>query len=242
MVLWWADAFHFKLYPEMLHSITTGETVVEKVFGVSCFDYFAQDKEVSDEFNAAMTEFSKSVTPAVVEAYDFSWLDGKTLVDVGGGHGQLLAAILKAHPGVRGVIFDVDHVVTDARKRVDDEGLTGRCLVAGGDFFECVPGGDAYIMKHIIHDWSDERALRILKNCHRAANGPAKVILIETILKPGNEPHIAKWLDLEMLMLPGGGERTEQEFAQLFERAGFRLARVAQTKSPVCVLEAERLS
>ena len=112
----------------------------------------------------------------------------------------------------------------------------------GGDFFKSVPAGDAYIMKHIIHDWSDAKALTILKNCHAAGRGKSKVILVEAVLTPGNEPNFAKWLDLEMLLIPGGRERTEAEFARLFEQAGFNLTRVLPTKSPVCVLEAEKRS
>jgi hypothetical protein len=240
MVLWMSDRFHFETYPEMIHAVKTGETVVEKVYGDSCFDYLAKDKEVGEAFHAAMTMFSKMLTPPVLEAYDFSWLNGKTLVDIGGGHGQLLTAILKKYPEIRGVIFDLEHVRAGAKARIGDTGLDGRCEAAGGDFFADVPAGDAYIMKHILHDWSDEKALTILKNCHRASRGNAKVILVEAVLTPGNEPSFAKWLDLEMLLLPGGRERTEEEFARLFERAGFALTRVVQTKSPVCVLEAER--
>ncbi|MGC1618826.1 MAG: methyltransferase [Candidatus Acidiferrum sp.] len=239
MVLWLGDAFHFKTYPEMLHSIKTGETVPEKVFGLSCFDCFAKDKELSQVFNAAMTAFSRALVPRVLEVYDFSWLNGKTLVDLGGGHGLLLSTILKSYPGMNGIIFDLDHVVAGANARIHESGLAGRCETCSGDFFASVPTGDAYIMKHIIHDWNDERALAILKNCRRAAKDKARVILIEAVLTPGNEPHMAKWLDVEMLLLAGGRERTQEEFAHLLHQAGFRLTRVLPTKSPVCVLEAE---
>lgn len=241
MVLWMGDRFHFQTYPEMLYSIRTGDTVVEKVFGVSCFDYLAKNKEVSDTFNAAMTAYSKMTTPAVLQAYDFSWLNGKTLVDIGGGHGHLLSAILKTYPEISGVIFDLAHVLEGSEDRISAAGLSGCCKVETGDFFQSVPTGDAYIMKHIIHDWADDRAVTILKNCHRAARGSAKVILVEAVLTAGNEPSGAKWLDLEMLLLPGGRERTEEEFARLFQLAGFRLARVVRTNSSVCVLEAEKL-
>jgi O-methyltransferase domain/Dimerisation domain len=240
MVLWMADEFHFHTYPEMLHSVKTGETIVEKVYGDSCFDHLTKDKELGEVFNRAMTMFSKMLTPAVLEAYDFSPLNGKTLVDIGGGHGHLLTAILKKYPEIRGVIFDLEHVLAGARARIGEQALAGRCDAAGGDFFVAVPPADAYLMKHIIHDWSDDKAVSILKNCHRAGRGNANVILIEAVLTPGNEPSFAKWLDLEMLLLPGGRERTEEDFAKLFERAGFRLMRVLQTKSPVCVLEAEK--
>jgi len=240
MVLWFADAFHFQTYPEMLHALKTGDTVVEKVFGESCFGYFEKNNEEAQVFNAAMTRFSRMLTPAVLEAYDFSWLNGKTLVDIGGGHGYLLTTILKKYPEINGVIFDLEHVVNGAPSNISAAGVAGRCRAAGGDFFAEVPPGDAYIIKNIIHDWSDEKALCILRNCHRAGAGKTKVILVEMVITPGNEPHFAKWLDLEMMLLPGGRERTEAEFAKLFDEAGFRLTRVVQTKSPVCVLEAQK--
>jgi hypothetical protein len=242
MVLWMGCPMHFDTYQEMLHAVKTGETVVEKVYGVSCFGYFEKDEETGKVFNAAMTTFSKVLTPALLEAYDFSWLNGKTLVDIGGGHGELLTAILKKFPEVRGAIFDLEHVRVGADARIQELGLSDRCHSAGGDFFESVPAADAYIMKHIIHDWNDERALTILKNCHRAGKDKARVILAEGILTPGNEPDFGKWLDLEMLLLPGGRERTEEEFRQLFERGGFRLTRVVRTKSLVCMLEAEKVA
>jgi O-methyltransferase domain/Dimerisation domain len=240
MVLWMADRFHYQIYAEMLQGVKTGKTVVEKVFGEPCFEHLQKDQETGDEFNAAMTMFSKMLTPAVLDAYDFSWLNGNTLVDVGGGHGYLLTAILGKYPEIHGVIFDLEHIVEGTRARVASAGLAGRCGTCPGDFFAEVPAADAYIMKHIIHDWSDEKALAILRNCHRAGRGETKVILLEAVLTPGNDPSFAKWLDLEMLLIPGGRERTEEEFASLFERAGFALSRVVRTKSAVCVLEAAR--
>ncbi|MGC2817736.1 MAG: methyltransferase [Candidatus Acidiferrum sp.] len=242
MVLWMGNKMHFDTYSEMVHAIKTGETVTEKVYGASCFAYMEKNKDVSDVFNAAMTTFSRTLTPRVLEVYDFSWLDGKTLVDIGGGQGMLLTSILKQHPRVHGVVFDLGHVLDGAEARIKEAGLSSRCTTCGGDFFVSVPAADAYIMKHIIHDWNDERAISILKNCHRAGKGKARVILVESVLAPGNEPHFAKWVDLEMLMLPGGRERTAEEFGALFEKAGMRLIRIIPTKSPVCVLEAERVA
>jgi hypothetical protein len=240
MVLWLDNRMHFHAYPEMLHAVKTGETVMEKVFGESCFGYLEKEKEVGEVFNRAMTMFSKMLGPAVLDAYDFSHLNGKTLVDIGGGHGYLLTSILKKYPEIHGTIFDLEHVHTGAHERISEAGLAGRCGTVGGDFFAAVPASDAYIMKHIIHDWNDEKALAILKNCHAAGRGATKVILVETVLTPGNEPHFGKWLDLEMLLLPGGKERTEEEFARLFDKAGFALKRVVATKSPTCVIEAEK--
>jgi len=241
MILWWNDRLHFETYAEMEHALRTGETVIEKVHGDSCFDYLAKHKETSDHFNAAMTDFSGVTVPAVLDAYDFSWLNGGTLVDIAGGHGYLLTEVLRKYPQVRGKLFDLEHVLEGAKFRVESPALGGRCQMVSGDFFLSVPEGDGYILKHIIHDWNDDKALAILTNIHRASSGNARVLVVDAVLAPGNEPHLAKWLDLEMLLLPGGRERTREEFANLFERAGFRLTRVIPTKSPVCVIEAEKM-
>jgi O-methyltransferase domain len=240
MALWMTLPFHFEVYGELCHSLRTGETVSEKLYGVPCFDYLAQNKEVNDVFNDAMTEFSGNVIPAVLEAYDFSSLAGKTLVDIAGGHGKVLTEILKKNPGVRGILFDLERVVTGAVPRIESEGLTSRCSVAHGDFFQAVPSGDAYIMKHIIHDWDDAHALSILKNIHSSAAPDARLFLIEAVMAPGNEPHFAKIVDLEMLLLPGGCERTELEYRDLLAQAGFQLTKVVKTKSPLDLIEAVR--
>jgi hypothetical protein len=240
MILWWNDRLHFETYAEMEQALRTGETVIEKVHGDSCFDYLAKHKEISDHFNAAMTDFSGVTVPAVLEVYDFSWLNGGTLVDIAGGHGYLLTEVLRKYPQVNGKLFDLAQVLEGAKSRIDSPELGGRCQMVSGDFFQSVPGGDGYILKHIIHDWNDEKALTILTNIHRASSAKARVLVVDAILAAGNEPHLAKWLDLEMLLLPGGRERTREEFAKLFERAGFRLTQVIPTKSPVCVIEAER--
>jgi hypothetical protein len=240
MVLWLDNPFHYQTYAALPDAVKTGQTVVEKVFGESCFGYLEKNREVGEVFNRAMTMFSQMLTPAVLDAYDFSWLDGKTLVDIGGGHGHLLTAILQKYPKIRGVIFDLEHVHAGANARIGEAGLIDRCHTAGGDFFAAVPEADAYIMKHIIHDWSDEKALTILNNCRKHGRGQTKIILVEAVLTPGDEPGFAKLLDLEMLLLPGGRERAEAEFARLFDQAGFTLKRVVQTQSPVCVLEAQK--
>ncbi len=241
MVLWLADPFHLEAYREAAHAIRTGATVTEKIYGLACFDYLKQNKEVGDRFNKAMTGFSAMLIGAALEAYDFSWLAGKTLVDVAGGQGMVLTEILKKYPTARGILFDLEHVVADAKPLIDSKDLADRCAIAHGDFFRAVPEGDAYIMKHTIHDWNDERAGTILRSIHRAAGPTARVILIESILAPGNEPHLAKWFDMEMLMLPGGRERSAEEFAKLFADSGFKMIRAVATKSPVWVIEAVRI-
>ena len=241
MVLWLGNKMHFDTYPELTYAMKTGNTVVEKVYGETCFGYFEKNPEVSKVFNEAMTGFSQMFAPAVLEAYDFSWLNGKTLADVGGGHGFVLTSILKKYPEIRGVLADLEHVITGAPEMIRNAGVESRCTTHPTDFFASVPAADAYVMKHIIHDWNDEKATTILKNCVRAGIGKTRVILMESVVAPGNEPHFAKWLDLEMLLLPGGKERTEAEFAKLFEGAGFKLTRVVPTKGALWVVEGEKV-
>jgi hypothetical protein len=241
MVLWLDDKFHFDTYPELPYAMKTGNTVVEKVFGESCFGYFEKNPEESKVFNDAMTGFSRMFLPPVLDAYDFSWLNGKTLVDVGGGHGYLLTSILKKYPEIHGVVSDLDHVVAGAPEMIRNAGVESRCTTHQGNFFESVPPADAYILKHIIHDWNDEKATTILRNCARGGKGKTHVLLIESVVAPGNEPHFAKWLDLEMLLLPGGKERSESEFSKLLEGAGFKLTRVVPTKGALYVIEAEKV-
>src|SRR5262249_48702924 len=155
MVHWFALRIHFETFPEMMHSLETGETVAEKVYGMPCFEYLEKNREISEIFNEAMTEFSTAAVPAALEAYDFGYLNGKTLVDVAGGHGKVLTEILAKYPEIRGKLFDLEHVVNGAKPRIESMGLTARCSVCSGDFFKAVPEGDAHIMKHIIHDWDD---------------------------------------------------------------------------------------
>ena len=238
MVLWMTDAFHMKVYADVMHSVMTGKPAAEKTFGMPVFEYFPKEPELSERFNNAMTALSASVIPAVLEVYDFSGIG--TLVDVAGGHGHVLMSILEAYPQMKGVLGDLPHVLAGAEPRIRARGLSDRCRTEAIDFFKAVPaGGDAYIMKHIIHDWDDERALVILRNIRKAMNPGGRVILIESVLQPGNQPDFGKIIDLEMLLMPGGRERTEEEFRSLFERAGFRLTRILATRAPLSVVEAE---
>ena len=236
MALWMSDPFHFQVYANALHSLRTGQPAVEQTVGVPVFEYFSKQPEESEIFNNAMTMFSAMVIPAVLEACDFSGIG--TLVDVAGGHGRVLTSILQKYPSMRGVLFDIEHVLAGARAAIDSLGLSDRCRAVSGDFFKAVPaGGDAYIMKHIIHDWDDERAATILKNIRSAMNPGGRLILLESVVAPGNQPDFAKLIDLEMLLMPGGRERSEQEFRDLFARAGFELTRITPTKSPLSVIE-----
>jgi hypothetical protein len=233
------DGIHFRTYGELLHSVQTGQPAVEKVVGAPVFEYVAGDPAFAERFNNGMTSMSAAAVAAALKAYDFGGID--VLVDVAGGHGMVLTSILRTYPTMRGVLFDVDHVIAGAATLIARAGVTDRCQTVSGDFFTAVPpGGDAYIMKHIIHDWDDERALVILKNIHRELRGTPRgtVILLESVVQPGNVPDFGKLIDLEMLLFPGGRERTAEEFADLFARAGFELARIVPTESPLSVIEA----
>ncbi len=239
LIQWIADPFHFKVYSEALHAVRTGQPAAEYVTGLPVFEHIGRTPELSEVFNDAMTSLSAIVIPAVIEAYDFSGID--VLVDVAGGHGRVLTSILRAYPKMRGVVFDLPYVVEGARPAIAQLGLGHRCRAEGGDMFAGVPAsGDAYIMKHIIHDWDDDRALAILRNIRAAiAERPGKVILIESVIGPGNGPDLGKLIDYEMLQMTGGLERTEEQFRELFARAGFRLTRVVKTAAPLSVVEGE---
>jgi hypothetical protein len=237
LIEWATDGFHFKVHSEFMHSLRTGGTAVEKATGMSCFDYFKSDPVEGAVFNRAMTAMSAMAIQPVLETYDFSQFG--TLVDVAGGHGYVLAAILKKHPKLLGVLFEMAHVVEGGVARMELDGLKDRCQFVTGDFFESVPaGGDAYLMKHIIHDWPDADAITILKNCRLAAKPTSKCLLLEFVLSDDNEPGFGKFLDIEMMVMPGGRERTEREFAELFRQSGWKLNRIVPTKAPICVVEA----
>lgn len=231
---------HFVAWGNLLHSVKTGEIAFDNHFGQPVWEYYAGHPEDAEVFNDAMTGMTELVNGAVTSAYDFSGF-GK-IVDIGGGHGALLAAILKANPAARGVLFDLPHVAEGAAARLAAEGVSNRCDITSGDFFKAVtPGGDAYVMKFIIHDWDDEKSVAIMKNIHRAMAEGGKLILIEQIVPEDSSPSFAKFIDINMLVMTGGRERTEKEFAELFTAAGFRLTRVVPTKSPFSVIEAVRV-
>jgi hypothetical protein len=228
----------WRAWGHLLETVQTGRTAFDSIFGEPVFDYLAKHPDESAVFNEGMTGFSSNIAPAVAEAYSFAAF--KTIVDVGGGHGVLLNTILQAYEGVKGIVFDSPHVVVGAEDAIHTAGLTGRCRAVGGDFFRSVPaGGDAYLMKHIIHDWPDDRATTILRNCREGVKPGGKLLLVELVIAPGNTADLAKVIDLEMLAIASGQERTEVEYRQLLAGAGWRLTRVLPTKSPTQIIEAE---
>lgn len=223
-------------YEELAYSVQTGKPSFEKVFGMDSWKWFAQHAEDQDIFNRAMTNLSAGRQAAAVDACDWSGIS--KIVDVGGGHGQLLSLVLKKSPGMRGVVFDQAHVVTGARAVFQANGVADRAEAVGGDFFERIPGEfDAVMLSHIIHDWDDQKSAAILQSCRRAVKSGGRLLLFENVIKPGNDPDMAKLIDLEMLVAVGGKERSEEEFGVLMRGAGFALKRVIAAKSGVSVVE-----
>ena len=227
----------WRSWEEILYSLETGKTGFEKANGMPFFEYLAKHPEEASYFSEAMVGYHGAEPPAVAEAYDFSKV--KTVVDVGGATGNMLAAILTRHPMLRGVLYDRPHVVRDAPALLETAGVAARVTIESGDFFQGVPaGGDAYLLSHIIHDWNEAQCLTILGHCRRAINPDGRLLIVETVLPTGDTPHQGKVQDMVMLVVPGGQERTESEYAALLDKAGFRLQRVVPTTSIVSVVEA----
>ena len=223
---------------QLSYSVKTGMPAFDHVFNVPIFEHFSRNPEVSAVFDEAMTSISAMEARATADAYDFKGVE--TLMDVAGGHGVLLATVLGRHKRMRGVLFDLPHVAAGATATFTRAGITGRVRIESGDFFKELPSGaDAIIMKHIVHDWDDDSATRILQACHRALATRGKVLIVDPVVPPSNTPHYGKLLDLEMLVLtPRGRERTKAEFAQLLRGAGLRLSRVIATEGPLSIVEA----
>ena len=237
VAIFMGEDWHWEVWGKTLYSVRTGKSAWSQIHGEQVFEYFEKNQEAAQIFNRAMSSFSSVATGAVVEAYDFSGIE--TLIDIAGGHGRLLTGVLEANPSMRGVLFDLSHVIAGARQIIPTTSVSDRVEFATGDFFQSVPsGGDAYMMKHIIHDWDDERALKILQNIRKAMNPGGRVLVVEAVIADGNQGDFGKLLDIEMLVSPGGKERTAGEYEELFSRAGLRLTRIVPTKSPYSVIEA----
>ena len=221
----------------ILYSAQTGKTGFERSFGMPVFDWLATQPQQASLFNDTMVGFHGMEPPAIAAAYDFSTFE--TIVDVGGSTGNLLATILSRHPGPRGILFDLPHVIDEASRFLEQRGLAHRIQIESGSFFEGVPaGGSAYILSHVIHDWNSEQCLTILGHCRRAMTPSARLLLIEMVLPEGDVPHPGKMLDMVMLTVPGGEERTASQYSDLLDRAGFQMTRIVPTASFVSIVEA----
>jgi hypothetical protein len=228
---------HWAAWGDLLHSVRTGENAFRHVHGQDVWAYRSAHPEEGAIFDRAMTDLSRSSNRALLGAYDFGRFT--TIVDVGGGNGALLAAILAEHRAARGVLFDQPHVVGGADAVLADAGVAERCGVVGGSFFDAVPeGGDVYLLKSVLHNWRDDEALAILLACRRAAAEGATLLVVERPLGRPNEGAAAKFMDLNMLVSAGGLERTVEEYAALFEQAGFGFLHETPVGDDLSVLEA----
>jgi len=235
-ILMYGSEFSSRPADNLLYSVRTGLPAFEQVFGMPEFAYLNQHPEVSSMFDAGMASISSLDISDVLAVYDFSGIT--TIADIGGGNGAFLTAILRANPKMKGVLFDRPLVITNARPRFEAAGLVERCDLIGGDIFDTLPGGaDAYVLKSIIHDYDDSQSVAILRNCRRAMPDKGKLLVIEPALLPGDQPTLSKFVDLMMLLMPGGRERTEEEFRILFEAGGFKLTRLIPTESRVSIVE-----
>ncbi|HEV2173578.1 MAG TPA: methyltransferase [Nitrospira sp.] len=222
---------------QLEHSIRTGETAFDHAHGVGVFAYLQKHPDQRRIFDEAMTAFVSQNSGAVVAAYDFTTFS--KVVDVGGGHGALMTAILKSSRRTSGVVFDQPSAIDGALRAIEAAELTDRCQCVGGDFFASVPaGGDAYILASIVHDWDDDHSIAILRNCRRAMSRGKTLLLVEMVILAGDAPFFGKLLDLGMLVLTGGRERTENEYEALLAAADFRLTRIVPTLSLASVIEA----
>jgi hypothetical protein len=233
---------HYQAWGDLMHSVETGETCFNHVFGMGVFQYESEHPEHAKIFDEAMANLIGLYNSAVLASYSFSSIE--KLIDVGGGDGSLLVAILQAKPQMKGVLFDLPHVTEKAKQRITKEGLSGRCEVVAGDVFVAVPrGGDAYILSRVINSFENQRALVILEQCRRAVRQQSKLLLVERVLpdrvKHSIEAEGPVMSDLNMMVMSGGRERTATEHRGLLEKAGFALTRIIPTPSEVSVIEAE---
>lgn len=233
---------NYKAWGNLYHALQQGESPFEVAYGMNAYEYFGKHPEAAENFNSAMTALVKNDNASILEAFEFSRFNN--IVDVGGGQGMLLAAILKRYPAMHGVLFDLSDVVVNAGPVLQSQGVEDRCKIESGNFYEIVPpGGDAYILSRVLHGFSDELCGQILRSIHTAMPPQGKLLVMEFILQPGNDPATArtKLMDVNMLVFaPGGRDRTYEEYNQLLSQSGFQLLHAINTESGISVLEATK--
>lgn len=229
---------HYPAWGNLMHSVKTGNIAFDNFYEMDVWTYFRNNPEEAAVFNNSMSGMTAAVNESLSSLYDFSKFS--KVVDVGGGHGGLITKILKSSPNTKGILFDAAPVISGAQERLAAAGINDRCEAIAGDFFKSVPpGGDAYVMKWIIHDWDDERSIKILQNC-RAHMGPkARLIIVDCVVPETREPHFSKFIDLNMLVMTGGKERTAKEFEELLGAAGFKLLQIIPTDQPTSIIEGQ---
>jgi copper chaperone CopZ len=227
--------WHGRGWSHLEYCVKTGEQAINKIYGVPIFEFFSKNPEEAQIFDDAMTGLSAIDGPAVADAYNFDEI--QTIVDIGGGRGHLLATLLQRNPHLKGTLYEVPHVLAGAKVGVL-KAHANRCNFASGDMFSSVPtGADAYIMKHIIHDWPDDACIRILKACRQGVNPHGKLLIVDCVIQTGNDFSPGKFLDLQMLIFPSGRERTESQFVELLAAAGWKLSRIVPTTAQDSIIE-----
>jgi SAM-dependent methyltransferase len=228
---------HYQACGNLLHSVQTGSAAFNHVFGASLFDYLRQNIDAADAFNQGVANVSSMLAYAVLMAYDFTGIS--SIVDIGGGHGKFLEKILQFNPDIRGTVFDTASTIERAKQQLRDNAWGRRCSYVTGDFFGSVPqGADAYLLCGVIHDWDDSRAVTVLRNCRRAMTKNSRVLLVDMIVPDTASASFSKLLDLNMLVINGGRERTKAEFCALLNAVGYKLTRIVPTMAPQSVIEA----
>jgi hypothetical protein len=229
---------HYRAWGELLYSVKTGQPAFDYEFGMGLFDYLTENGEDGAIFNAAMTDFSGLASYAVLLAYDFSAF--RSIVDVGGGHGKFIQGILELYPQQKGTVFDLPAVIEGTIKRLKYLGT--RCSSIGGNFFESVPvGADAYILSGVIHDWDDTSSIAILRNCRNSMSQNGRVLVVEMVVPETMEPSFSTLLDLNMLVMSRGRERTASEFRNLFQAAGLEVVSIVSSLSPLKIIEGRKV-
>jgi hypothetical protein len=236
LALLYGEEWIWQAYGRMLYSVQTGQPAFEHTHGQPLYDYLRDHETAGELFHQAMSGYSGQEAAAILDAYDFAGVT--KVVDVGGGHGALTAALLQAHRHLSGVVFDLAHVVASAQQLLADAGVAERGQCAAGDFFAAIPGGgDLYLLKSVLHNWDDTAALSILRTCREAMAECARLLVVERVIPVGNRPAEAKLFDINMLVMLEGRERTECEYRRLFRAAGFDLRRIIATDSPLSLIE-----
>ena len=230
-----SQEWHMRGWDHLEYCVRTGKQAIPDIAGMSAFEYFGKNPEAAAIFNQAMTDLSMLDSPAIAATYSFEGVG--SVMDVAGGHGLLLASVLAANPRLKGTLYEIPQVIEGA-KAGPLAPYMDRCALATGDMFTSVPAGvDVYMMKHIIHDWPDDVSTGILKRCRAGVNPGGKLLVIDQVIRPGNDFDPGKYLDLEMLIFPGGKERTEPQFRELFAASGWRLNRVIDTQAGISIVE-----
>ena len=231
------DELHWRSWEKVLDSVRTGQPRPQAVFDMPAFDYYAKNPKEGEQFGRAMESVSGFAANAVLEAYDFGGIG--TLADVGGGNGSMVLAVLDRYPQMRGIVCDLPYIEKQAAERIQAAGAAGRCGFEAGDFFERAPeGADAHLLKFILHDWNDEDSIRILRSCRAQLPPSGRLLVIEVVVPEENRPDFSHWMDLNMLVMTGGKERTAEEYESLLRRGGFRLEKIVPTAGPFSVIDA----